>query len=360
MALVTKTLPDMFDFTRASGGGYFDSTGKYVWEANSNTPRLTYDPLLFTRKGILLEGQRTNLLKNSSTFDSGFWAKNGLGLTIDALAAPDGTSSADLLVEDTSTGFHQAYQVYTAPTGGEVYTFSVFIKSAGRDKVTLLFGGSPSGLFDLSALTATPFGAGIAVNIASVGNGWCRCSISAAVLDNTGRSYAVRLSDNTGVVTYTGDGARGVYVWGAQLESGASPTSYIPTTTAQVTRSADNLLLADVITTDPVWSREIGTWIINIVDATALQSILVCNGVGIISDVSGTGSVILAKKSQYVGDVYVDGVYAYTIDQYHGVDLNALTNLVVAEAGDGRGCISRVRFFPRIMSPAEIADIGVA
>jgi len=39
--------------------------------------------------------------------------------------------------------------------------------------------------------------------------------------------------------TYLGDGVSGIFCWGAQVELGAFVSSYIPTTSAQVTRSAD-------------------------------------------------------------------------------------------------------------------------
>jgi hypothetical protein len=54
-----------------------------------------------------------------------------------------------------------------------------------------------------------------------------------------------------------------VFLWGAQIEQGAYATSYIPTTSASVTRNADSISLSNVFTNGLITASG-GTWFVDL------------------------------------------------------------------------------------------------
>lgn len=204
-------------------------------------PRFDYDPITLAPKGLLIEEQRTNLLTYSDQFDNAAWVKTNASISANVLVSPDGTLTADKLVEDTSSSTHRAYQVRTC-SASTAYSYFVYAKAGERTRISLIettLGGS---IFDLSTGTVVLTTGGTAT-IAPVGNGWYRCSI-VVTTGGAQTSFVAQAQLVSGTSTsYTGDGTSGLYLWGAQLEAGAFATSYIPTVASQVTRAADTAVM---------------------------------------------------------------------------------------------------------------------
>jgi len=82
-----------------------------------------------------------------------------------------------------------------------------------------------------------------AASIESYGNGWYRCRITATCnVTTTSVGFVANLitaSGDTRGPSFAGSTTDILYGWGAQVETGAIPTSYIPTTAASATRAAD-------------------------------------------------------------------------------------------------------------------------
>lgn len=232
----TGVLDSRVTFTRASGGTYTDSTGT-IQLATTNTPRFDYDPVTLAAKGLLIEEQRTNLLTYSDQFDNAAWVKTSATVTANATTAPDGATTADKLVEDTSTAIHYIDNVAVSVVSGTTYTASFFVKAAGRTTLSayLIDSGIIANTTSKFNLTTGVVTSGAQASIIAYGNGWFRCTIYGTMASTTAR---LRIFPNT-EASYTGDGTSGLYIWGAQLEAGSFATSYIPTTTAQATRAAD-------------------------------------------------------------------------------------------------------------------------
>ena len=213
--------------------------------AASGVARFEHNPITFESLGLEIEEQRTNLVTYSEQFNDAAWTKNNATITANTIVAPDGTLTGDNLVEDTTTAAHQVLQAFAGFTSGTAYTSTIYAKNAGRRYLRLTFAvatpfSAESGwIFDLE--TGTLFGSAIGsatATITAVGNGWYRCAITATATGTGTSSIIVRLFSGSSS-TYTGNGYSGIFIWGAQLEAGAFPTSYIQTVASQVTRAAD-------------------------------------------------------------------------------------------------------------------------
>ena len=214
------------------------------------------------------DGGRRNLLTYSEQFDNAAWTKIFSSVTANTEAAPDGTTTADLMVEDSTTNGRYLQQSFT--TTVQSYTFSCYFKQPtlnARRYVLLYHNESVKGwVFDIQNGVVGAGGtsgvtAPAAYTITSVGNGWYRCAITitGTAASNQFRAYIVT-NDGTGLASYAGNGLGSMLVWGAQVETGSSATAYQKVgLTSDVTESGkrdcwgllfdgsdDNLLTASV------------------------------------------------------------------------------------------------------------------
>jgi hypothetical protein len=231
----TGTLDSRITFTRASTATYYDSSG-LVATAASGVARFDYDPVTLLPRGLLLEEQRTNYILSSVPTTSA-WTQDGSTITANAASAPDGTTSASSIVESSANAEHRIYQAVTLTAAG-VYSF--YAKAGSRQWVGVRnILGHVYANFDLSAGVVGTTNS--VATIQSVGGGWYRCTVQLPTSEADYFTINIGDADTGGgtAYSYLGNGTGNIYLWGIQAELGAVATSYIPTTTATVTRAAD-------------------------------------------------------------------------------------------------------------------------
>jgi hypothetical protein len=233
-------LDSRITFTRASNGTRVNSSG-IIESIASNLPRFDYDPVTLAPKGLLIEEQRTNLLTYSSEFDNAVWTKTNATVSANVTIAPDGTLTADKL-EPATTASTSIYQ--SVVIAASSYTGSVYVKKgSGASDANRFYLRDPitsttllQVAIDYDTLVITYVIGSTGASVQNVGNGWLRVSLtitSSLTIGNTLRYGVCFVGNNETAGEFA-------YAWGAQLEAGAFPTSYIPTTSATVTRVADN------------------------------------------------------------------------------------------------------------------------
>ena len=212
--------------------------------ALDNVARFDHNPTTGESLGLFVEEQRTNLLLRSEEFSDATWTKSASTITANTIVAPDGTLTGDKLISTAVSAVHYASQSFT-PTASTTYTISIYAKKAEYGFLALYVPATFASAitfryFNLTTGVVTGSDGTATTTMTDVGNGWWRVTMtvtaSGAPSASTVRYYVV---DTASVLTYTGDGYSGIYLWGAQLEAGVNASSYIPTVASQVTRSAD-------------------------------------------------------------------------------------------------------------------------
>jgi hypothetical protein len=229
------------------------TVGEYIPTTSviNSAPRFDHNPTTGESLGLLVEEARTNLvLQSEDLSDSITWVRTNSSVTANAATAPDGTTTADKLIVNSgiTSSAARITQTVVKAASAITYTHTIFAKTgeSGTGTLQIIFtdtattaNSATSSFSTVSGTITTAASAqGTFTNASSTitafANGWYRCSLTVT----TGTEISIQTRIFSRLPT-TGNGTSGLLLWGAQLEAGAFPTSYIPTTTATVTRAAD-------------------------------------------------------------------------------------------------------------------------
>jgi hypothetical protein len=262
----SQKLDPRITFTRTSSATRVNSDG-LIEVVPANSPRFDFDPVTGECLGLLVEESRSNILPYSEDFSQSAWVTFGTASKSSNVAtAPDGNFTADSITIPISSGVFDNIAVAANTT----HTFSSYIKGDVGSTIRILSNANSSGVVSKT------------VTVSEV---WQRYSVT----------FTTNSSDVNSSIQFDTGGGKTFYVWGAQVEQGAFPTSYIPTSGSTVTRTADNANITGS-NVESWYRQDEGTFIS---DSRILQSGVKTQGVWGIGD--GTNQISL-RSPQVTGD----------------------------------------------------------
>ena len=358
-----------------------------LFNSPANVPRIEYDATGAV-KGLLIEEARTNLLPYSLLAHGSGWTQQYATLTLGATTAPDGTSKASSLVESTSTSKHQCYS--TGIVTGVTTTYSIWIKANTRSEILVSFataGQAKGAFFNLLTGEVGTVYSGYSASIVEGVDGWYRCSVTFTP-SSSGTYYSAVMMSVSESSTYTGDGTSGIYLWGAQLEVGSFPSSYIPTTGSTATRAADD---ATILRSSFGHHNEASTWVVEFTptfpSVDTNQSVLYRYGSGYdfliwstsanymtasyMASASSPRFPITANQTSKIAVVLKHGEYLSVCVDGGSISQNSVlsnttihTDAVTGQAdvdyklgGDQLGHIKSIKYYPRSLTNTQLQEL---
>lgn len=388
-AFATSYIPSSVTFTGRTSTGTFIGSNGLIQTAASGVARQQYNPLnLSAAPFLLLEEQRTNRFIQSAGI-TGSWndySQAATYMVANSITAPDGSGQGILCTSQTGS---------VVSFGAGPLTYSFFVKQGTSATVSLTwagYGGQPDWLFTFSSQTLTVNNGWQNPLVQSYGNGWFRIS---ATIPATQRDqyYWLLVAASVGQT---------FYVWGAQVEAGSYPTSYIPTTTSQVTRAADTSTSAQttrsadeasVNTLSPWFNASAGTIYVEASipvsastrgpvrfdDGTANNRLMIRDGGATRIDgrvISGGTSVanLESAATAFTANTTFKAALAYAANDFAlsfnggaaltdtaGALPSAISRLLIGDANasntDKGALIRRITYYPRRMSNAELQTL---
>jgi hypothetical protein len=387
-----------FDFTRSGNATRVNSEG-LIELVSTNVPRLNYpliDGVVQGCPSLLLEPQRINLLPYSENFSNAEWIKGSVLTPISGFVSPKGDLSAFKLVEDSSNSIHRIYDIIPI-SNGVTYTQSIFAKKGERNFLQIMFGGKidPTDFanFDLENGVITSEVGDVSPKIEYYGNGWYKCSATATSTQTSTEAFYLTIVENgqsSRTQSYQGDGTSGIYIFGAQVEAGSFPTSYIPTSGTIGTRSAETCNNAGDVNTfnssEGVLYAEISALINNLTyrslginSGSATNRILltynnVSNNINALIQVGGVTQVSINYASATITNfnkiafkwkvndfaLWINGVEVGTDSSGSSFSASTLTTLDFTNAAGSDnfyGNTKQLQYFPTVLTDSDLETL---
>ena len=244
--------------TRSTTATYYNSSGN-IASAAINIARFDYTG--GSAQGWLVEAAATNATFPSVVATPSWISGSFATVTNNAATAPDASSAAAFVVPKSTGGEFVTY-ASTTISGSGTDLFGTIFAAAGTYNYAYVYVVSNDGVHRKGATFNLTTGA-VTQNTANTGaTGSASATLAGTYGGKAFYQLSVHLTNNasgssgfiafiaapTGTVTFSasylystsaGDGTSGAYAWGAQMINAAYTGSYIPTTTAGVTRAAD-------------------------------------------------------------------------------------------------------------------------